>query len=408
MDTTLNHEPQPTADSAAETPSWRRWFPREILLPWLLSRLALVLVGLLAMFLLHHTPVEGAWEIGANRNRAPAVGRISSHYPLVNMWSRWDASWYEDIAEFGYHFSSEKQSNAAFFPLYPLLMRATHVVVQSHKTIWWFVCGMVVSNVALLGCLSYFFLLARMEFNEATARRAVLYLLIFPTTLFLSAVYAEAVFLCFIIGSFYHARRGQWWRAGLLGMLAAVSRPPGIMICAGLLVEYLLQCNFSWRKVRWNVLALGLPPLALGSFFAYLRYSQGSAAAAVQAQGTWGLGLQNPLRTMAPFFRPGSIIPPIQGTYVDLGFTLVFIGLVIAVAWRFRESYGAHSVAMLIFITMWRSLESMPRYVLGLFPVILLLAVFGRNEAFHRAYVPFSAGLAGLFMAVFAVWGWVA
>lgn len=403
-----NHVPRPGSELTLETSSWRRWYPREIFVPWLLSRLVLVLVGLLAMFLIRHAPVEGAWEIGGDGNRAHVVGRISHHHPFVNMWSRWDASWYEDIAEFGYHFSSDKQSNAAFFPLYPLLVRAAHFVVHSHKTMWWFVCGIIVSNTALLGCLSYLFLLARMEFDEATARRAVLYLLIFPTTLFLSAVYAEAVFLFFIVGSFYHARRRQWWRAGVLGMLAAVSRPPGIMICAGLLVEYLMQCNFSWRKVRWNVLSLGLPPLALGSFFAYLRFSQGSAAAAVQAQGTWGLGLQNPLRTIAPFFRPGSVIPQIQGTYVDLGFTLIFLVLVVAVVWRFRESYAAHSVAMLIFITMWRSLESMPRYVLGIFPAILLLAVLGKNEAFHRAYVPFSACLAGLFMAVFAVWGWVA
>ncbi|MGI9172268.1 MAG: hypothetical protein ACR2F0_03025, partial [Chthoniobacterales bacterium] len=248
----------------------------------------------------------------------------------------------------------------------------------------------------------------RLEFDEETARRAVLYLLIFPTTLFLSAVYSESVFLLCVIGSFYHARRRQWWWAGMLGLLATLSRPPGIMIFLGLLVEYLMRCEFNWRKVHWNVLALSLPPIALGSYFGYLHYSKGTASAVVRAQEAWGLGLQNPFRTIAPFFQPGSVIPRIQGTYVDLGFLLVFVGLVIAIAWRMRASYAIYSIATLIFVSMWGSLESIPRYVLGIFPAILLLAVLGRNEGFHRAYVPVSAGLAALFMAVFAVWGWVA
>ncbi|MEO5720096.1 MAG: mannosyltransferase family protein [Chthoniobacterales bacterium] len=355
---------------------------------------------------LHHVPPAGAWEIGASGDGTFLSGPVSTaHYPLVNMWSRWDGGWYHNIAARGYKFTTEAQTNVAFLPVYPMLLRATHAVVHSRKGVWWLVCGIVVSNAALLGALIYLFLLARLEFDEPTARRAVLYLLIFPTTLFLSAVYSESVFLLFIIGSFYHARRQQWWRAGLLASIAALCRPPGVLIFVGLFVEYFLQCEFNFRKLRWNALSMFLPPLALGGYFAYLHYAVGTAAAVVEAQGTWGMGIQGQWRTIAPFFqRDGHRV----GTYSDLAFTLSFVGLVIAIALRLRVSYAAYAIVYLIFITMWGSLESVPRYVLGIFPAILLLARWGRHRTFDRIWVPASAALAAILMAVFAVWGWVA
>lgn len=365
-----------------------------------------MLVAWLAMNLLNHVPKPGAWELGPRGDMVPVQGRVSTiHHPLINMWSRWDAGWYRGIAASGYKFKPDQPSNAAFFPVYPMLIRAVYVVVGSHSEVSWFVCGIVVSNAALVAVLAYLFVLVRLEFDEETARRAVLYILIFPTTLFLSAVYAESVFLAFTIGSFYHARKREWWLAGILGCAATMSRPTGIVLLVGLCVEYLLQCEFSWRKVRINILALGLVPLGLAGFFTYLHYAAGTATAATQAQYAWGLRLQGQWRTLAPFFRQGV---EVHGTTVDLGFTLVFFALVILTAFRLRASYATYSVAYLIFITMWGSLESVPRYVLGLFPVIILLALIGRNDVFHRSYVPISAGLAALFMAVFAVWGWVA
>lgn len=398
----------PDESSAAPHRSGRWHFlVREILLPLVISRLTLMLIAWLAMTMLNHVPKPGAWEIGPRGETTAVEGRVSAaHHPLINMWSRWDAGWYRGLAQSGYNFNPDRPSNAAFFPLYPMLLKAVHVLFRSQRDMWWFVSGIVVSNVGLAAALVYLFLLVRLEFDGATARRAVLYLLIFPTTFFLSAVYAESIFLAGIIGSFYHARKREWWLAGILGCAATLSRPPGVVILVGLVAEYVLQCDFDWRKVRLNVSALLLVPLGLIGFLTYLHFAAGNATAAVQAQFTWGLGWQTPWRTLVPFFFQRGL--EVRGTVVDLGFTFAFIALVVATAFRLRASYAIYSVAALIFITMWGSLESIPRYVLGIFPAIILLAVVGKNETFHRAYVPVSAALAGLFMAVFAIWGWVA
>ena len=78
------------------------WVVRDVLVPFIVSRLALVLVGWLAMTLLHHAPRSGAWEIGQHGNIVTVQDRVSpTYHPLVNMWSRWDAGWYYGIAEGG-------------------------------------------------------------------------------------------------------------------------------------------------------------------------------------------------------------------------------------------------------------------------------------------------------------------
>jgi hypothetical protein len=325
--------------------------------------------------------------------------------PLLNVWSRWDAGWYHAIAKDGYSFKAGETSNTAFFPAYPTIMRFIRPLLGSNRAERWMLAGLVVSNVALVVALTYLWLLTRLEFDEGTARRAVLYLLVFPTTLFFSAVYSESVLLAFAIGSFYHARRGQWWIAGALGMGAALSRPQGFLVAVALAVEYALQCGWDWRKIRLNVLAIPLVPLALGGFVAYLHYMQGAADAMVQSQNAWGMYLQPQWKTLAPFFFSGM---DVKGTVIDLAFTAAYLALVIAIGFKLRASYTAYSAACFFFITMWGSVESMPRYGLAIFPMFILLAWLGRNQTFDRIFVPASAAIAAVFMAVFAVWNWVA
>lgn len=62
----------------------------------------------------------------------------------------------------------------------------------------------------------------------------------------------------------------------------------------------------------------------------------------------------------------------------------------------------------LAFCTAWGSFSSMPRYVLGVIPAFILLAQYGRSPLFNRLYVPLAGGCAAVFMAIFALWGWVA
>ncbi len=66
---------------------------------------------------------------------------------FAEIFAAWDSGWYFDIASRGYYFNADGQSSIAFFPLYPMLMRAAAWPFGgTDKAIW--VAGIVVSSAA--------------------------------------------------------------------------------------------------------------------------------------------------------------------------------------------------------------------------------------------------------------------
>jgi hypothetical protein len=165
-----------------------KWFTCEIIVPFVITRSALLLVGWLGFHLLP-LPVAfpSAWEIGPEGNRHAVVDHISpTPHPWVNMLSRWDAAWYVEIARDGYHYEPGAPSNPAFFPLYPLLIRAVHaLLLLPENDYWWLAIAIAISNVALVIGLTYFRALLAMDFGEDLISRTITYLFNFADDIFL-------------------------------------------------------------------------------------------------------------------------------------------------------------------------------------------------------------------------------
>ena len=66
----------------------------------------------------------------------------------------------------------------------------------------------------------------------------MLYLTLFPSAFFLFAGYTEALFLALAIWCVVVARRGGWWQAGVLGLLASLTRQVGLLLIIPYLYEY--------------------------------------------------------------------------------------------------------------------------------------------------------------------------
>ncbi|MDR7610786.1 MAG: mannosyltransferase family protein, partial [Armatimonadota bacterium] len=137
--------------------------------------------------------------------------------PFLAVWGHWDTRWYLDIARRGY--SPERlpytgEANYAFFPLYPLLMRALGPVVGDV-----YLAGIVVSNLSLVAAAVLLYRLARLDGDELAAERSVKYLVLLPTAFVFSAVLTEALFVALSVAAFLQARRDRWWAAGALGGL---------------------------------------------------------------------------------------------------------------------------------------------------------------------------------------------
>ena len=188
-------------------------------------------------------------------------------------WIRWDAWWYLSVVERGYWFDPDGKSNVAFFPLFPLLVRALDAVVGNQV-----VSGLLVANAAALGAVIAFWAWVREAAGPAAAERAVLWLLVFPFSFFFHTIYGESLFFLLVTCAFIAAGRGRWPVAGLCGGLAAATRPMGILLLPA----------FAWALFRErrgagirasDLIGLLLVPAGLAAYAVYLWAAFGTPLA---------------------------------------------------------------------------------------------------------------------------------
>jgi Gpi18-like mannosyltransferase len=368
------------------------WLASDVLAPYLVTRTLLVICGLLALALLP---------------RAPNTPGDPTPYSILNVFSRWDGNWYISIMTQGYQYRPGEESNLAFAPLYPLLSRLAAAPFSGAGRLPQVVGGLLVSNLALLVGLAYLSALIRLDYEASTATRAAWYLCVFPTTLFLSAIYTESLFMALATAAFYYGRRGQWWVAGAVGGLVALTRVYGVAIFVPLAWEYWASRDRRERAVSPTVLALGLIPVGFALWLGYMQVAFGDPLIFLRVQSAWGRATMWPWET---FQRVFSLPWSLHGgnSMLDLGFSLFYL-LLIPISWRvLRPGYALFMSLFLAILLSSGFLASVSRYGMTLFPLFILLALAGRRDTFDRAYLIIAAGLASLFMIQFAQWYWVA
>lgn len=361
---------------------------RSIIAALLATRAGLVLVGLVALAIMPRG--DSRFEYAPNA-------------PWLSMWARWDSEYYRDIAVDGYSFDPARLSNVAFFPLYPVLIRIATLLLGRTDDATVTLVGVLISNVALVVALLYLVALVARDLGVDVARRTVLYFLVFPATFFLSAVYAESLFLATAVASLSHARRGEWYRAGLAGGLAALTRPFGVLLVIPLAIEMARQ-----RPAMRSIPALALIPAGTATFFAFLWWRFGDPLLYVRANSAFGRVFAAPWETALDFIRGPLLIFGWPHSVVDLCF-IVGMAVLAVIAWRrLPPSYAAFTTAGLLFSISTDLPVSTPRHALALFPLLIVLAVAGEWRWFHRGWLTVSVVVGIIFMARFATGNWVA
>src|SRR5213593_2639747 len=143
---------------------------------------------------------------------------------VTDVWARWDSVWFLRIAEHGYGAASGVAS--AFYPLYPLTLAGLGRVLGGHYVL----AGILVSLAATLASFMLLYRLAEDRLGAEGARRAVLYLAVFPMSLFLQAVYSESLFLALALAAFVLGERRRWLGAGVATGLAVLTRVAGVAL----------------------------------------------------------------------------------------------------------------------------------------------------------------------------------
>jgi hypothetical protein len=388
------------------------------------TRAAVLLVAVFAA--LSFGPASGGLaRENADRFDEPALTHAIAD-PLLAPLARWDAVWYLRVAESGYGDSSPR---AAFFPLYPLLVRAVATPAGGSKAAL-LVASYLVSLAAFLAALVLLHKLTELELGRRLARPVLLLLALFPAALYFGAPYSESLFLLLAVGAFYAARTGRWAWAGTCAGLASATRSAGLLLLIPLAMIWWGSRQRRGRDAAWLLLA----PLGIGAYAAWLGLVEGDALRFLDVQGAWFRELAIPLAGAWDGFvaavdgarqlASGSRTPvyfelaagdPFRIAAINLMLFATLVFAVVACAGVFRRLPRAYGVWVgvslvlpLSFPVTPQPLMSLPRFVAVLFPIFMWLAVVCDERRSTELVAGACAVGLGLFTAQYASWHWIA
>jgi hypothetical protein len=311
----------------------------------------------------------GWWAVG----RIAVIATALALRPSIWFLGRWDGRWYRMIAQSGYLLLPGRESDPAFFPLYPILLRGVHAL-----GIGWGVAGPLLSDLDLLLALALFYLLTRELFGDSLAQRATIYLAIFPLGYVFSMTYPESLVLGLVAAAPLAALRRRWWLAAICGAAAALARPEALLLALPL-------AGVAWEQ--WRTLeptrrgaalaAVVAPAAALVSYPLYLGTVLHDPLAWSRAQATWGRSF----RLTGPFWaivHLGSLQNDWRAR--DVAFFVLYLGLLFA-AWRLGTplAWLAAAAGVVVLPIFSGTFESVARFGLLAPPLYWGLASLGAS-----------------------------
>ena len=372
---------------------------------WAVSRASVIVAGYFAV-LLFELPHPPQFRVSDNS--------------FLNLPARWDAGWYLDIAVNGYrwHGVPYKQQNIAFFPAFPMAMRAAGALLGGwrpgirpvERAPLVLYGGWLVALAAFWYALVYLYRWALVRAGPAVATATVTLLAAYPFAVFYSAPYTEGVYLLAAVAVFYHFEREEWWRAAGWGVLIGLVRPNGALIAIPLAM---LAVRQLFRQQPRRVLsaawvAVGAPAAALCAHALFIRALTGRFFAWSDAQAAWGRSYQ--LTTwvgleMTRVAETGILRYPAEAPVTILnGLALMMTVLLLWIVTRaIGLAYLMFIVVNLVPAVLSGGLLSVGRFTSTLFPLFFSLALVIPPRHLNACVLGFSV-LQGLFAALFFTW----
>ena len=310
---------------------------------------------------------------------------------VYGAFTKWDSNWYGFIADHGYPDSLVLESGGnrwAFFPGWPMLLRATHLVIGGT----WQRNGILLSVVLGFATVVLLDMLVADQFGDEIAERTVVLFLVQPAAAALSMVYSEVLFIPCALACMLFLGRRRWVLAGLAACMGTATRIAGIALVAACLVEAVVQ----WRRrhtLRPFIAPL-LAPLGAVAFVVFQRVRVGRWNAYQDAQSYWGNGLSYGRSVLRAFWRlltstsawdyPPNVLIPIVVTLAIAGAVCLWrVGGAPASWWVFAGIMSAIALSSL-------ETYNMPRLFLPMFPFAVGLSARLSKSAWS-VLLPMSA-----------------
>ncbi len=340
---------------------------------------------------------------------------------FASHFATWDAAHYLYLSEVGYH---HDVPSCAFYPLWPLLVRwCAPLAGGSHL-----IAGLVLSNLFSLAAWAIFYQRVRRRWGKSVAGWALVFLVVFPGSLFFQFLYSESLFFLLVMLLWWGLEERRWglaWGAALLlpltravGVFAVLpigweaaregigsrvwglgsgelqgsteSRPTGTAVGSAAASPYQETGGASRYRV-WRLLAA--PVIGWGVYLALMWHWTGHPFEGFAAQKSWGVhsvwNLVNVPKFVVGFFNPtewheftGSLLD--RCVFVVLLYTL-------PVLWRLDKGLLVWTYWLGILPAMSGTFTSYTRFASCAFPVFIALGAFFGAERRERKTEPTPA-----------------
>lgn len=369
---------------------------------------------------------------------------------FLSIWARWDSAWFLEIANAGY---SGNDYQAAFFPLYPLLIRTVSFLTGGFQVTngSLLVAAVIIPTVAFFFALYFLARLVELELGKRLVAPTLMLVAFFPMSFFYSTAYSESLFLLFSVATFYFARTDRWLYAGAMGGFAALSRSAGVLILVPLVILYFwgprgslhTKLNLSRSslvsrlkprfRLRADALWLLLVPAGLALYMGYLTIEFGEPLRFATAQEFWHRNFTGPLGgiydgasaafqgarqllhgSRDPVYWAAVAGDPFKVAAESLELFTFLVLAIVALVGVFRRlpfayaAYAAVAVALpLSYPAETVPLMSFPRFAMVVFPLYMWAAqALDRRGWTGRSVAVFALALT-LFTSLWATWRWV-
>lgn len=317
--------------------------------------------------------IASVWWAATTAFAAYRVGRypVSPTFPYYQtllaqtdpghaVWGYFDGTHYLHLAEFGYDGTGVQ----AFFPVYPLLIRALHLSFGLN----YFLAGRILSFLSLVGsliCLYYLF--------PRAAPLIISALLLFPLSFFLGAVYTESFFLFLTLLFFLLLRSQRYFLAALLAAIASGTRLVGIFLSLSLLLEL-------WPRQRARLWLVPLALVGFGSYCYYLYLRFGDPLIFIRVQSLFAAGRSGGEIILLPQLLLRYFRMILTAEFASFAYQRVWLELIsfLAAVWLWAKNLRSLPPAQSSFVglalllpTLSGTLSSYPRYLLVLLPWLL-------------------------------------
>lgn len=238
------------------------------------------------------------------------------------MASTWDAGWYFSIASSGYAWSPSvhMQQNVAFFPLFPLLERASFLVLHQWSTI----CIVLIAVFFAIGSVYLFYYLAKEYFDAATAKILTFIFILFPGSLFLTAGYASSLELAGVLAVFLLCKKGYVLWAAVCAGVTTASGPLAVVLVIPVVWNDLFSVPYTIKKViRMLILAI-ISELGLLAFIIYQWRVFHNPLAFIQVQQYWDPRTISMKEHMKEFLTANPLFSSLH--YARVGFHAIHSG----------------------------------------------------------------------------------